>query len=270
MRLGIHQLGSHLKQPLLPVYLISGDEPLQRGEALDAIRAAARGQGHSERELLEHDAHFDWNLLAAMADNLSLFGDRRLIELRLGSNKIGAEGSKALLQYLQRPPQDTVLLIIAPRLERSQSGAKWVKQIESLGALVSVWPVERGQLPGWLEKRMLSRGLLPGPGVAEWLADRVEGNLLAAAQELEKLRLLQEPGPVDLEQMMAAAADSARYTVFDLADSALQGRAARCVRILHTLKSEGAPEPLALWALLKETRLLAGLAGEVTGGRPLP
>jgi len=269
MRLNVNQLTGQLKQPLLPVYLVSGDEPLQHGEALDAIRAAARAQGHLEREVLEHDNHFDWNLLAAMADNLSLFGDRRLIELRLSSSKIGAEGSKALLEYLQRPPEDTVLLIIAPKLERSQTGSKWVKQIDAAGALVSVWPVDRNQLPGWLEQRMRSQGLQPGPGVAHWLAERVEGNLMAAVQELEKLRLLQEPGPVDQEQMMAAVADSARYTVFDLADSALEGRTARCVRVLQVLKAEGTPQPLALWALLKETRLLAGLAGEAAQGRPL-
>ena len=270
MRLNIHQLPGHLKQPLLPVYLVAGDEPLQHGEALDAIRAAARAQGHLEREVLEHDHNFDWNLLAAMADNLSLFGDRRLIELRLGSSKIGAEGSKALVEYLGRPPEDTVLLIIAPKLERSQNSSKWVKQIDAAGALLSIWPVDRNQLPGWLEQRMRSQGLQPAPGVAQWLAERVEGNLLAAVQELEKLRLLQEPGPVDQERMMSAVADSARYTVFDLADSALEGRAARCVRVLQVLKAEGAPQPLALWALLKETRLLAGIAGEAAAGRPLP
>ncbi len=269
MRLTIHQLASHLKQPLLPVYLVAGDEPLQHGEALDAIRAAARDQGHLEREVLEQDNHFDWDRLAAMADNLSLFGDRRLIELRLGSNKIGADGSKALVEYLERPPEDTVLLIISPKLERNQNSAKWVKQIESAGALIGIWPVDRAQLPGWLEQRMRSQGLQPGPGVAHWLAERVEGNLLAAVQELEKLRLLQEPGPVDQEQMMAAVADSARYTVFDLANSALEGRAARCVRVLQVLKAEGAPQPLALWALLKEARLLAALAGEAAAGRPL-
>jgi DNA polymerase-3 subunit delta len=269
VRLTFHQLRGHLRQPLLPVYLISGDEPLQHGEALDAVRRAAREQGHLEREVLEHDSHFDWDRLAALADNLSLFGDRRLIELRLGSSKIGAEGSKAVVNYLERPPQDTVLLIIAPKLERGQSSAKWVQSIDTAGALINIWPVDKDQLPGWLEQRMRSRGLHPGPGAAQWLAERVEGNLLAAVQELEKLLLLQEPGPVDQEQMAAVVADSARYTVFDLADSALEGRAERCSRVMSVLRAEDAPLPLILWALLRETRLLAGIAGEVAGGRPL-
>lgn len=270
MRLNIHQLQSHLQRPLLPVYLVAGDEPLQRGEVLDRLRATARAQGHSEREVLEHDAHFDWAQLATMADSLSLFGDRRIIELRLGSAKIGAEGSKALVAYCERPPDDTVLLILSPKLDRGQLASKWVKSVEQRGALLTVWPVERNQLPGWLEQRLQSRGLQPQPGVAEWLAERVEGNLLAGAQEVEKLLLLQEPGPLSLEQMMAAASDSARYSVFDLADSALAGNAARCLRVLHTLRGEGTPEPLALWALTKEIRLLAGLAAEVGSGRALP
>jgi len=268
MRLNLHQLPAHLKQPLLPVYLVAGDEPLQRGEALDLLRASAREQGHSEREVLEHDAHFSWDRLAAQADSLSLFGDKRIIELRLNSAKIGAEGSKALVAYADRPPEDTVLLILSPKLDRGQLASKWVKTLEQKGAVLTVWPLERNQLPNWLEQRMRSRGLQPEPGVAAWLAERVEGNLLAAAQEVEKLLLLQEPGPLSLEQITAAAADSARYSVFDLADSALAGNAARCLRVLHVLRGEGTPEPLALWALAKEVRLLAGVSSEVKGGRP--
>lgn len=267
MRLNIHQLESHLNRPLLPVYLVTGDEPLQRGEALDQLRQAARAQGHTERDVLEHAAHFDWSQLAGMADNLSLFGDKRLIELRLGSSKIGSDGSKALIAYAKRPPEDTVLLIIGPKLDRNQLSTKWVKALDQVGALLTVWPIEQNQLPGWLELRMKTRGLLPAPGVAAWLAERVEGNLLAAAQEVEKLLLLQGPGPLDMAQLQAAVSDSARYTVFDLADSALLGDAARCIRILQTLKGEGAPDVLALWALTKETRLLAGLAGEIRDGR---
>ena len=267
MRLNIHQLETHLEQPLLPVYLVAGDEPLQRAEALDQLRHAAKEQGHTERDVLEHEAHFDWNQLAGMVNNLSLFGDKRLIELRLGSSKIGSDGSKALLAYAQSPPEDTVLLIISPKLDRNQLSTKWVKALEQAGALLTVWPIERNQLPGWLELRMKARGLQPALGVAAWLAERVEGNLLAAAQEVEKLLLLQNPGPLDMTHLRTAVSDSARYTVFDLADSALEGNAARCIRVLQTLKGEGTPDVLALWALTKETRLLAGLAGEVKGGR---
>ncbi len=267
MRLNTHQLPAQLKKPLPAVFLVSGDEPLQRGEALDAIRRAAREQEHNERELLDVGPHFDWGELAGLADNLSLFGDKRLIELRLNSPKIGNEGGKALLKYLERPAEDTLLLITSPRLERAQYSAKWVKAIERHGILVSVWPMDHKQLPGWLTQRMRSQGLEPEEGVAAWLADRVEGNLLAAVQEVEKLLLLQGPGPLSLEQMTAAASDSARYTVFDLADAALAGDSVRVVRITRTLQAEGSPEPLVLWALSKEVRLLAGLAGELGDGR---
>jgi len=237
---------------------------------LDRLRHAAGTQGHTERDILEHTAQFDWSQLNGMANNLSLFGDKRLIELRLSSSKIGSDGSKALLAYTERPPEDTVLLIISPKLDRNQLSTKWVKALEQAGALLSVWPIERQQLPGWLEQRMKAQGLQPAPGVAAWLAERVEGNLLAAAQEVEKLLLLQSPGPIDMEQLQAAVSDSARYSVFDLADSALDGNAARCIRVLQTLKDEGTPDVLALWALTKETRLLAGLAGEVKDGRSAP
>jgi DNA polymerase-3 subunit delta len=269
MRLAVHQLDAHSAQPLRPIYLVAGDEPLQRGEALDRLRTAAREQGYTERQVLEQDTQFDWRQLQALGANLSLFGDRRLIELRLTSAKIGNDGSEALTRYAQDPPQDDTLLIMAPKLERSQLGSRWVKAIEAAGVLIQVWPLDRGQLPDWLQQRMRVRGLRPAAGTAAWLAERVEGNLLAGAQEVEKLLLLQGPGPVDLEQMMAAVADSARFTVFDLAETALAGDAARCMRMLRVLRAEGTPEPIALWALSKEVRLLAGIAAEASSGKPL-
>jgi DNA polymerase III subunit delta len=263
MRLDIHRLPAHLHHALLPVYLVAGDEPLQRGEALDLIRAAARARGYGEREVLEQDAQLDWRQLAASGAALSLFCERRLIELRLGSPKIGNEGSAAIAAYLQPPPPDTVLLIAAPRLERTQgAGPKWVQAVERVGCLLQVWPVERGQLGAWLEQRMVGRGLAPEPGAAAWLAERVEGNLLAGAQEVEKLLLLQGPGSVTREQVQAAVSDGARYSVFDLGDSAVDGQAARSLRILRSLRGEGTASALALWALAKEVRLLAGLAAQ--------
>jgi DNA polymerase-3 subunit delta len=269
VRLNVNQLGTHLKQPLRPVYLVAGDEPLQRGEALDRLRAAARQQGHTEREVLEVDAQFDWGRLAALGAAMSLFGDKRLIELRLVSGKVGNDGSEALTQFARHPPEDTTLLLVAPKLERAQTSSRWVKAIEAAGALLQVWPLDRGQLPEWLRQRMLARGLQPAPGCTEWLAERVEGNLLAGAQEVDKLLLLQGPGPVDQEQMLAAVADSARFTVFDLADTALSGNAARCVRMLRVLKEEGTADAIALWALAKEVRLLAGIAADARNGKPL-
>ncbi len=266
MRLNSHQLPAQLRQSLPPVIMVSGDEPLQKGEALDAVRLAARQQEFTEREIIDVGNPFDWSELAAVADNLSLFGDKRLIELRLSSAKIGNDGGKAIQHYIERPPEDTCLLITCPRLERAQNQSKWVKAIEQQGILVTVWPLEHKQLPGWLQQRMNALGLKAEPGAAQWLAERVEGNLLAAVQELEKLMLLQGPGPLSLEQMMASASDSARYTVFDLADAALAGEPARTVRIIRTLQAEGSPQPLVLWALSKEIRLLAEAATEARHG----
>jgi DNA polymerase-3 subunit delta len=270
MRLTIQSLAAHLKQPLLPLYLVSGDEPFQQGEALRQLRAAALRQGHTEREVLEHDAHFDWSLLAGSAATLSLFGDKRLLELRLKSSKVGNDGSAALARYAEQPPPDTVLLIVCGKIERNQMSAKWIKTVDRLGALLPVWPIKPHELPAWLEDRMKNRGLRPLDGAAQWLAERVEGNLLAAVQELEKYLLLHGPGNVDPQRLAAAVADSARYSVFDLSDSALHGDPARCVRILRALRQEGAPAALVLWSLSKETRLLARLAAEQKSGQPLP
>lgn len=260
MRLDFHKLNSHLKQPLLPVYLITGDEPLQCGEALDLIRAVARNQGYTEREILDVDNHFNWQQLAMCRDTRSLFGDKRLIELRLTSSKIGNEGSAAIVAWSERLPSDTLLLIASPKLERAQTGPKWVQMIEQKGGVLAIWPVEKHQLANWLEQRLKVHGLIPETGVAAWLAERVEGNLLAGVQEIEKLLLLQNTGALSLEQTVAAASDNARYNVFELADAAVDGDASRCVRILRNLKDDGTASALVLWALVKEIRLLANLS----------
>ncbi len=268
MRLNLPQLAAHLKRPLAPVYLVAGDEPLQQGEALDALRAAALAQGYSLREVLDGGTDFDWRQLAAASANLSLFGDQRLLELRLPTNKVGLEGSQALVTYCSRPPPDTLLLLVCPKLDKGQAESKWVRTITEMGVFLPIWPVEPQQLPGWVAARLRARGIEPGAGVAEWLALRVEGNLLAAAQEVEKLLLLRGPGRLEVEALEASVADSARYSVFDLADAALAGNAARGLRILDLLRGEGAAEPLVLWALIREIRLVAGLVEESRSGRP--
>lgn len=269
MRLRVDQLERHLQQTLAPVYVLSGDEPLQLGEAADGIRAAARGQGFLSREVLEADPRFDWNRLAGEADALSLFADRRIIDLRIPSGKPGRDGGAALVDYCARPPADTLLLVSLPRLDRTQLGSKWCRALERLGALVQIWPIEGERLQAWLEQRMRRAGLAPEPGVAALLAERVEGNLLAARQEIEKLLLLEGPGPVSIERLTQSVADSARFDVFALIDSALAGEAQRCVRVLAGLRQEGVAAPVVLWALSRELRLLAGLAVAVERGDPI-
>ena len=267
MKLRNDQLPSHLGGELAPVYLISGDEPLQMREATDEVRAAARGQGFSEREVLDAAAGFDWSALNAAAESLSLFGDQRLLDLRLASPKVGSEGSKALSAYVENPPQDTLLLISMPKLERAQSNSQWYKRLEQAGVVVQIWPVEGNRLPPWIEQRLRRAGLVPEPGVVEMLADRVEGNLLAASQEIDKLLLQQGPGVVGVEQLAESVADSARFDVFGLVDCLLLGEAARGLRMLQGLRAEGVAAPVVLWALSREIRAMAQMAHEVGGGR---
>lgn len=268
MQLRQDDVEARLAKALLPIYLIAGDEPLQVLEAADAVRRAARDRGHTAREVLEVGKGFDWGRLAAEAGSLSLFGDRRLLELRLSTARPGTEGAKAIADYAARPPEDVVLLVLMPRLERDQTRSAWFKAVDATGAVVQAWPVDAGHLPGWIGRRMRERGLSPAPGVAEMLAERSEGNLLACVQEIEKLLLLHGAGPVTMEQAAGAVADSARFDVYGLVDTALGGAAARSLRMLRGLRAEGTAETLVLWALAREVRTLAEIsAGLEAGGR---
>lgn len=269
MRLRPEQLAAHAAKPLLPIYLVSGDEPLQLNEAVDALRGAARAQGYSEREVLQVEAGFDWGTLAAAGSNLSLFAERKIIELRLPSGKPGDAGAKALTAYAAEPSPDNLLLISCGKLEKQQQNSKWFKALEDAGAVVQVWPVEPRALPGWIRQRLQARGLQPTPEAAQLLAERVEGNMLAAAQEVEKLALLYGSGALDVEQVRTAVADSARYDVFELADAALGGDGARCARIVEGLRGEGEEPVLILWALVREVRALALIAAGQAAGTPL-
>ena len=267
MRLRCEDLESRAVDSLLPIYLISGEEPLQMGEAADVVRRLARQNGYGERVVLEQGPGFDWQSLANEADSLSLFSERRILELRLSSAKVGTEGSQALCRYAERPPEDTLLLITCPKLDRSQQGSKWVKALERAGVLVQVWPIEGRQLAIWIDRRLRSRGLIPGSEVVAMLASRVEGNLLAAAQEIDKLVLLKGRGSLDLECLLEAVADSARFDVYGLVDACLQGNAGRAARMLAGLQGEGVPEAVVLWAMAREIRVMARIAFEVDQGR---
>jgi DNA polymerase-3 subunit delta len=254
---------------LLSVYLVSGDEPLQHGECCDAIRSAAKDAGHTTREVIEVGSGFDWQRLALEAASVSLFAEKKLIDLRLPNGKPGTEGGKALAAYCAAPPPDTLLLLSLPRIDRQQKNSKWFKAIDQAGAIIEVWPVDAQRLPAWIEQRLGQAGITPTREAVRLLADRVEGNLLAARQEIDKLALLHGPGPLDGERMSAAVADSARYDPFDLVDSALRGEASRCVHILQGLRGEGVPAARVLWALHREVRQLARIAADVARGRSI-
>mgnify|MGYP001190337027 CR=1 FL=1 len=256
------ELIRRLDQGLAPVYLVAGDEPLFVQETLDAVRAAARKQGFTEREVLEAESGFDWNKLAEAAGNLSLFGDRRLIELRLPSGKPGQAGSKAIAAYCKAPPPDVVLLISCNALDAKQRRASWVTAAERAGQACYAWPLRLNELPGWVANRLRRQGLQVAPEGAALLAARAEGNLLAAAQEVDKLALLYPNARLSLEQVEAAVADSARYSVYDLADAALDGSVPRALRILRGLREEGVEAVPVVWVLASQLRVLAELAAK--------
>lgn len=266
MRIQFAQLGGNLKAGLAPVFLICGDEPWQFGEAASLVRQAARAAGFLEREVLEVEGQFDWGQLSLAAQSLSLFSPRKLIELRLSSGKIGREGGEAVRHYCAHPRAENRLLILAPALEYQELQTKWVQVVEQAGVLLQVRPIEGARLVEWMGERLRERGLQPGPGVAAMLAERMEGNLLAAAQEVDKLLLIHGPGPIDLEQLSLAIANSARFGLFDIAEAALAGDRARMHRIIEGLAAEGTAEPLILWALARELRLLARAAFSARAG----
>jgi DNA polymerase-3 subunit delta len=266
MQLRPEQLDAHLKKTLAPVYFLTGDDPLLMTEAADALRAAARARGFADREVLSVESGFDWDQLLAAAGNLSLFAEQRILELRLPTGKPGDAGAKALRAYVERPPEDTVLIILAGKLDASARKSKWVQALEQAGVMITLWPVDVHKLPAWIRQRMQGRGLKPEPEAVALLAERVEGNLMAAAQEIEKLLLLQGPGPLSAAAVQATVADSARFDVFGLVDTALAGEVARSQRMLVALRGEGVEPVLILWALAREIRSLAAMAREVAQG----
>jgi len=266
MRLKFHQLATRLKQGLSAVYVIAGEEALQRGEAVDRVRAAAREGGYSERLRLDVGPGFDWDALRDATANLSLFAQRRLIEVHLGENKPGVSGSKALTGYAQHPPPDTVLVVVVNKADRSVTGGAWFKALDRTGVVVQVWPLSESEVEGWIASRLKGMGISAEREAVRLLASRVEGNLLAAHQEIEKLSLSFGRGHLDVAVLRDAVAESARFTVFDLGDAVLEGDTARTVRILETLREEGVASLLVLWSLTEQIRTLAGMTHQLARG----
>jgi len=260
MNVRADQLAGILSKQLHPVYFISGDEPLQVMESSDMVRTACRQQDYAEREVFDIDNTFDWQLLKEEANSLSLFASRRILDLRIPSAKPGRDGGQALKEYAANPPEDTVLLITAGKLEAAQKKSAWFKALDEIGVVMQCWPVGPQQLPAWVKQRFQSRGMQPTKEVVDYVCQRVEGNLLAAAQEIDKLNLLVGPGTVDIESVREAVANSSRFSVFELADSALAGDRTRVIRILHGLHAEGIEPVLVTWALAKDIRLLAAVS----------
>lgn len=269
MRLRPDQLSQNLSNPLLPIYIVSGDETLLVQECCDQIRQTCRKQGFS-REVLHVESGFDWNELLASAAAMSLFAERQLIELRMPTGKPGDAGGKALTEYATNASPDNVLLIICNKLESASTRTKWYKNVEAAGASVQCWPIDITQLPRWIGQRLSQLGLKADNDALQMLAERVEGNLLAAAQEIEKLRLYfdseTDGDVIDTETITAAVADNARYDVFGLVDRALEGNISSSLKSLQGLKAEGTEPPVLLWALSRELRTLYHCAEQIEQG----
>jgi len=266
MRLRPERLNASLKKTLAPVYLISGDEPLQIQEAADAIRSAAYKAGYDNREVFSVDAGFSWHAWLQAANAGSIFAERKIIDLRIPSGKPGAEGSKALLSYCERLPDDTLLLITTGKLPTSAKTAKWVQRLEKTGVFIQAWPLQGGQLIEWLQQRLKQKGMQANQTLLQVLADRIEGNLSAAAQEVEKLYVLFGPGKLDTQAVLDTVSDNSRYDVFVLIDNVLSAQADRSIKIFHGLKAEGIAAPVMLWALTREVRLLAAVKQQLKQG----
>lgn len=253
MRLSADQLRGALERGLKHVYLVSGDEPLLVGEAADAVRGAARAAGYADRSVFFIERGFSWEELRQSLQSLSLFAERRLFELRMPGGKPD-KGAQALIDIATKPPPDVITLILTEKLDRKTSESPWVRAVEQHGAWIPVWPVSADSLPAWLDARARSLGLVLEPAAARLIVERVEGNLLAAKQELDMLALLAGGKPIGAALVLGAIGDSARYDVFQLAEAAAAGDAARALRVLVGLRSEGAEPTLILWALVRELR----------------
>jgi DNA polymerase-3 subunit delta len=276
MQLRAEQLAQHLQRGLAPLYLLHGDEPLLAIEAADAIRSAARADGYSERQVhTVAGAYFDWSSLLGAASALSLFAERQIIEIRIPSGKPGKEGSAALQQYCARLPEDTVSIVSLPRLDRQQQQSAWFTALDGAGVAIRLDPVDRQALPQWIAQRLAQQGQRvvageEGQRTLAFFADRVEGNLLAAQQEIRKLGLLHPQGELGFEQIEAAVLNVARYDVFKLGEAVLAGQVARALRMLDGLQAEGEAAVLVHWTLAEDIRALRRCKDAINSGKPLP
>ena len=265
MKISTRQLDGQLRKGVSPLYAVHGPEALLALEAADRIREAARRSGCSEREVFFAEPGADWDRFGASGANMSLFASRRLLELRIPTGKPGTEGSKAIEAWCSKLPEDAVTLVLLPELEWQQQKAKWFEALDRAGVLVEAKPVSRDELPEWLAERLSRQQQRASVETLEWLAERVEGNLLAAKQEVEKLSLLLPQGEVTLESIREAVTDVSRFERDALVDAIHAGDPAHIARVVASLEAGGEPLPLLLWVLTEELRLMMGMSG---GQRP--
>lgn len=265
MPLRADQLAGSLKRGLAPVYLVAGDEPLLLQECCDRIRDAAKAQGFVERELLQVERGFDWSELQQVAAP-SLFASQKIIDLRIRTGKPGREGSKLLTEWANAPDPNIVLLVSCEQWDASSRKSKWAQSLERAGQRVDIWPIKAHELPRWLEQRMHQHGMQPEPEVVTILADRLEGNLLAARQEIDRLALLKGAGIVTVDDVLKVVADSSRFDAFILAEHMLTGNLRDGLRVASGLKRMDTPLPLLLGALLRELKTTEAFRLAMRGG----
>jgi DNA polymerase III subunit delta len=276
MQLRPDQLTAHIQKGLRPLYTLWGDEPLLVQEAADAIRAAARAAGHTERQVhTVSGAHYNWSGLLGAAQAMSLFADKQIIEIRIPSGKPGKEGSEALQRYCALNSDDTITLVTLPRLDGTQQKSGWFTALDGAGMTLKFDPIDRKVLPQWIAQRMAVQGQRvqggePGQRTLAFFADRVEGNLLAAHQEIQKLGLLFPSGELSFEQIESAVLNVARYDVFKLGEAVLAGQVERALRMLDGLQAEGEAAVLVHWTLSEDIRSLKRVRDAMAAGRPLP
>ncbi|CAM4360496.1 DNA polymerase III subunit delta [Comamonas aquatilis] len=278
MQLALNQLQAHLAKGLRSLYVLHGDEPLQQQEAADAIRAAARAQGFTERSSYTvAGAHFDWSAVLAAGGSLSLFADKQILEVRIPSGKPGKDGSTALQQLASSAQgnDSTLTLITLPRLDKATKTGAWFAALDGVGVSIQVEPIERAMLPNWIAQRLAAQGQRVAAGeegqrTLQFFADRVEGNLLAAHQEIQKLALLHPQDELGFEPVEQAVLNVARYDVFKLSEAVLSGQVARSMRMLDGLQAEGEAEVLVHWSLAEDIRNIKRVKDAMAAGKPLP
>lgn len=267
MRIKLEQLTQTLKNQSTSLYTFSGNEPLLIQEATDQVRIFAREHGYTERELFTIDQHFNWSDLLSACNNRSLFGDRKFIDIRIPSGKPGKEGSKAIEAYCKALPPDAITLVTLPRIDKQGQASKWFKTLESTGVFVPLYPIDRDQLPEWLSQRLARQHQKTTPATLQFLADRLEGNLLAAHQEMQKLALLYPNGELSFDQVKDVVLNVARYDVYQLADALISGDSIRYHRILSGLQEEGTAPLLILATLTEQIRQLITIRKGLNSGQ---
>lgn len=257
MKISGDNLAANLARQLGRIYLVSGDEPLLVNEAADAIRVKARAEGFTERDLNVVERGFDWQALLGESRSLSLFAQRKIIEIRMANPTPGEQGANAIVELAGQPSPDNLVLVITGKLDGRTQNSRWVSAIDKQGVFVQVWAIELPRLPAWIRERFSRHKLQVDAAAAALLAERVEGNLLAAHQEIEKLALLLPPGPVTAETVLEAVADNARFDVLQIGEAAMRGQTARALRILDGLHGEDVEPVLVLWAINKDLQWIA-------------